>query len=96
MRIREITSGSVVIALDPGQCLMLAEACGRASDWGGEDGERASGAVYDLAAATFEALALLGAAGGNLVRADELLADWNLPTVRKDWNFVTTHQEVAK
>ena len=95
MRVEKIESGAVLIRVDPGECLLLAEACGRAAEWGGKEEERRDTGTYSLAAAHFEALALLGAAGGHLARAEELLANWTLATTRRDWGLVATCQEVA-
>ena len=96
MRIKEVESGSVLVSLDPGECLLLAEACGRTADTRLEDGDRRESSLYDALAANLEALALVGAAGCHVNHFARVLGDWTLPIVRREWSPVTTHQEVAK
>jgi hypothetical protein len=98
MRIKQVINGGVTLSLDPGECLMLAEACVHAaSDATDTDTEtsRRAGAIYDLGAAYFEALAMLGAVTNHTLGVGQLLAEWTLPTVRRDWIAVATHREVA-
>ncbi len=96
MRVQKIESGSVLVSLDPGECLLLVEACGRAADARMENGDRRESYLYDALAANLEALALVGAAGCHVNHFAKVLGDWTLPIVRREWSPVTTHQEVAK
>ena len=96
MRIKEVESGSVLVSLDPGECLLLAEACGRTADTRMEDGDRRESSLYDALAANLEAPALVGAVGCHVTHFARVLGAWTLPIVRRDWLAVATHQEVAK
>ena len=96
MRIKEVTAGSVLLDIDPTECLLLAEACGIAGESFADIETKQTAALLSLAASYWEALALLGAAATYAVKSDELLAEWNLPEVRADWGSTPTVREVAQ
>ena len=96
MRIKEVTNGLVLLALDPGDCLLLAQACGIAGDTAGDENQ--PGTLTEplrLLAVHFEALALLGDAYGHTTHPRDL-ADWNLSTMRAAWGWLPEWREVAK
>jgi len=94
MRIKEITSGSVVIELIPAECLALAEGCRMAVD--GRDHYDATELLYDTLHAHFEALALIGAAGAYVRPGSDLLSEWNLGTVQRDWSVKPACKEATR
>ena len=96
MRIKEVTNGSVLLDLDPGECLMLAEACGIAGEHFTDPATCRTGALLAQAAGYLEALALLGAVTNYVVKTRDLLDEWNLPLVRRDYGITATVQEVAQ
>jgi len=96
MRIKEVTNGSVLLDLDPGECLLLAEACGIVGEQFTDPATLRTGALLAQAAGYLEALALLGAVTNYVVKSGELLDEWNLPQVRRDYGITATVQEEAQ
>lgn len=86
MFLRTFDSGSVTIELDPGLCLVLADACLHAADDYSDDRNPAHANYLWALKAAFEGYALIGDAGGYARPGD--LDDWNLATTRKTWGTI--------
>ena len=86
MQLKEIRSGSVVVELDPGVCLAIAEACWAAGDHASDNRLATHGGTFTILRGAFEALAALGAAGGYTVGGE--LAEWTPDRVRAEWHFL--------
>jgi hypothetical protein len=97
MQIQAIDHCAVTVSLSPGDALLLADACRLAGLHCTEEGRIAEKQVYNLAAAHFDALALLGSAQGLVAENIKFLEEWTLPRVREDWAIVgNAGKEVAK
>lgn len=86
MRIKEITSGSIVIEIDPGICLALASACNLAATTASEDGHTTHTEVFDALHAAFDAYALVSVARCGMGGRDE--EEYTFETVRREWGFL--------
>lgn len=87
MTIERVAAGAVTITLHPGEALAIAEACDAGEEAAWEANRATHAGTFALLRGTFEALALLGAARGHLVRQAELDA-WTPAGVRADWHFL--------
>ncbi len=96
MRIKAVESGAVLLALNPGDCLLLAQACGIAGDSAGDENQ--PGTLTEplrLLAAHFEALALLADVHGHTTHPRDL-ANWNLGTMRAAWGWLPKWEAVQQ
>jgi hypothetical protein len=95
MWIKEIRGGSVLIELDPGTCLALAEACWAGADYADDHKDLTTHAgMFAVLRCLFESLALIGAGKGYGTTIE--MSDWSLADVRKNWAFLPDLSNGAK
>ena len=85
MRIKEITTGSIVLDIEPSTCLAIASACHAAADHASEAGLLAHTGIFDALRAAFEAYALVGAARCYMTGGEEHFSPQD---VRQGYDFL--------